>query len=145
MPRLPDHRLALEALDQHAALVVQLEVHRPDHPLAAALAQPRLAAAEQRVEHLLVVLELEEPEHPPAAVVELVEGVVDLGGDPPDHAPAAAREEVLGLAVLEVRVQPPVQEHVALELQRRDPGRPRVQPERERDELRAGRAARAPA
>jgi hypothetical protein len=34
VPRLLDHRLALEALDQHARLVVDREVHRPDHVVA---------------------------------------------------------------------------------------------------------------
>ena len=45
-----------------------------------------------------------------------------------------ANEEVLGLAVLEERVQAARQEHVALELQRRDPRRVGVQPKWERHE-----------
>ncbi len=65
VPGLLDHRLALEALDQHPALVVELEVHRPDHPVAAAPAQPARRGLEQRVEHLLVVLELQKAEHSP--------------------------------------------------------------------------------
>ena len=48
VPRLQDHRAQVEALDQHAALVVHREVRGPDHPLAAALAQPRLGGVEQR-------------------------------------------------------------------------------------------------
>src|SRR5437588_12110147 len=98
MPGLLDHRLELEAVDEHAGLVGHLEVHRADHALAAALPEPAGGGLEQRVEHLLVVLELEEPEHPPAVSVELVEGAVDLRRDPADNAPVAAREEVFGLA-----------------------------------------------
>ena len=79
VPRLADERLALEALDQHAGLVVDLEAHRPHHAVTAARAAPRLGRGQQRVDDLLVVLELQEAEHAPAAAVELVEGEVDLG------------------------------------------------------------------
>ena len=41
VPGREDDRRALVALDQQAALVVGREVHRADHPVAAALAQPR--------------------------------------------------------------------------------------------------------
>jgi len=64
--------------------------------------------------------------------VELVEGVVDLGRDAPDDPPAAPRQEVLSLAVLEVRVRLAAQEQVALELERGNPRRSGVQPERQR-------------
>ena len=91
MPGLLDHRRAVEALDQHAALVVHREVHRPDHPVTAALAQPGLGGAQQRLEHLAVVDELEEAEHAPARAVELVEGEVDLRSDPADDLAVRAR------------------------------------------------------
>ena len=137
MPGLPDHRLEVEALDQHAGLVVHREVHRPDHAVAAALAQPaprRRRAA--RAQDLRVLLELEEAEHAPRVVVVVVEGAVDLGADPAHHAAVAAGEEELRLAVLEEGVEARAQEQVALELERGDPGRPvSMQPERQIDEF----------
>ena len=67
--------------------------------------------------------------------MKLVEGAVDLGGDPADDPAVASGQEVLGLAVGEVRVELAGQERVALELQRRDPRSPGVKAERQRDEL----------
>ncbi|RDJ93436.1 hypothetical protein B4Q13_21905, partial [Lacticaseibacillus rhamnosus] len=78
---------------------------------------------------------LEEAEHPGPAAVELVVGEVDLGGDPADHAAVAAGGEVLGFAVLEGGVQPAAEELVALQLQRRHPGRALVEAERQVDEF----------
>ncbi len=136
LPGLADHRLALEALDQHAALVVHGEVHRADHAVAPALAQPLGGGVEQRGERLGVLLHLEEAEHPPGVVVELVEGGVDLRAHAADGTAVAPGQEELALAVLEERVQPAGQEHVPLELEGRDPGRPdSMQPERQIDEL----------
>jgi hypothetical protein len=94
----------LVALDQHAALVVGREVHRADHPVAPALAQPALGGAEQRRGGLGVVLALEPAEQAPVVALELVEVAIDVGADPPDGAPVAPGEEVLGLGVLEERV-----------------------------------------
>ena len=48
VPGRQDDRRQLVALDQHPALVVGREVHRPDHALAAALAQPASAASAAR-------------------------------------------------------------------------------------------------
>ena len=135
MPALADQRFELEALDQDPALVVQREVHRPDHLGASARPQPGLGRAQQRVEHLRVLLELEEAEHPGAAAVEAVVGEVDLGADPAHDPPLAAGEEVLGFAVAEVGVQPAVEEDATLEPQRRHPRGALVQPEGELDEL----------
>ena len=73
VPGLADHRLALESLDQDAALVVHREVHRADHAVAATLAEPGRRGVEERPRHLGVVLELEEAEHAPGVVVEVVE------------------------------------------------------------------------
>ena len=107
----------------------------PDHPLHAARAQPRLGGVEQRLQHLLVVLELEEAEPAPVLLLVVVEGVVDLGGDPSHDAPVASGEEVLGLAVAEERVHAPVQEQPALELRRGHPQRVvSMQPEGQVDE-----------
>ena len=133
MPRLADHRLELETLDQDAALVVQGEVHRAEHLLATARRQPPLGCPEQRLEQLLVVLELQEAEHARPAVVEAVVRVVDLGAHTADDASAAARQEVLGLAVLEVGVQVPAQEDPALQSKGGHPGRPAVQTKRQLD------------
>src|SRR6185312_7049673 len=83
---------------------------------------------------LLVVLQLEEAKHAPAALVQLVEGMIDLSADPADHPLAAQGEEVLGLAVLEVGIELAVEEEAALELQRRDPGGASVQAVRKIDE-----------
>ena len=131
MPGLADHRLALEALDQHAALVVHREVHRADHPVAAALAQPALGGVEERGRHLRVVLELEEPEHAPRVRVEVVERGVDLRADPARHPPVAAREEELRLAVLEEGPRARVEEQPPLYAKRGNPlFLVRVQPER---------------
>ena len=65
----------------------------------------------------------------------LVEGAVDLGADPADDAAIAPGEEQLRIAVLEERVELAVEVRVALQLQRRDPLGPSVQPERQLDEL----------
>ena len=95
VPGLLDHRLALVALDQHAALVVHREVHRADHPVAATLAQPGRGGVEERRRHLGVVLELEEAEVPPGVALVLVERAVDLGADPAHHPAVAAGQEQL--------------------------------------------------
>ncbi len=135
MPWLADHRAQLEALDQHAALVVHGEVRRTDHALASAPAQPRRGGVEQRLGDLGVVLELEEAEPAPTAVVLVVEGVVDLRGDAPDHTAVAAREHVGRLTVGEIGVHPAVEEQAPLDLQRRHPHRlVSMQPERKVDE-----------
>ena len=111
------------------------EVRRADHPFLAALAQPAGGRVEQRLQHLLVVLELEEPEPAPVLALVVVEGVVDLGADAADDAPVAAGEEVLGFAVAEEGVHPPVQEQAPLELQRWHPLRVvSMQAERQVDE-----------
>src|SRR4051795_3478950 len=135
-PGLLDERLALEALDEHAGLVVHREVHRADHAVAPALPQPRRGRVEQRGEHRGVVLELEEAEHAPLVAVGGVEGVVDLSADAPGHAARAARQEQPRVAVREERVLAPAEERVALQTQRGDPlRRGRVQPEGKLDEL----------
>ena len=121
VPRLADHRLAVESLDQHAALVVHREVHRADHPVAAALAEPVRRRVEQGPRRLRVVLQLEEAEHPPGVVVEVVERGVDLGADPAHHAAVAARQEQLRLTVLEERVEARAEEQPALYPQRGNP------------------------
>ena len=57
--------------------------------------------------------------------MEVVVGPIDLGGDPTHHPAVAASQKILGLRMGEVGVQPPVQEHVALQLERPDPRRAR--------------------
>ena len=52
---------------------------------------------------------------------------LDLRGDPSDHPCPTAGQEVFGLPVGEVRVHLPGEEHVTLELERRHPGRARMQ------------------
>src|SRR4051794_29837173 len=136
MPRLLDERLALEALDEHARLVVHREVHRADHAVARAPPQPRRGRLEQGGEDRRVVLELEEAEHAPRVVVGGVERVVDLGADPPHDAARAAGDEQARVAMREERVLAAAEERVALQTQRGDPlWRGRVQPERKLDEL----------
>ena len=126
----------VEALDQHPALVVHREVHRADHAVAAALAQPGLGRVEQRRGHLRVVLELEEAEQAPVVVLVVVEGAVDLGADPADHAAVAAGQEELRLGVLEEGVEARVQEQPPLDSKRGHPVRlVSMEPERELDEL----------
>ena len=70
LPGLLDKGFAVEALDQHASLLVHGEVHRTDHAVAPALAQPTRCRIEQGVEDLLVLFGLEEAELAP--VVALV-------------------------------------------------------------------------
>ena len=110
VPALEDHRRAVVALDEQAALVVGREVHRADHPVAAALAQPRRGGLEQRAGDLRVVLALEEAEQPPVVALELVEVAVDVGADPAHELSVPPGQEVLGLGVLEERVLLPVEE-----------------------------------
>ena len=136
MPCLADHRLELEALDQHAALVVHREVHRADHAVAPALGEPGGRRVEQRAHHLDVVLQLEEPEHAPGVALVLVERAVDLSADAAHHPPVATGEEQLGLAMLEERARTRTQEQLTLDLERGNPLLGvRVQPERELDEF----------
>jgi hypothetical protein len=123
VPVREDDRRALVALDQQAALVVGREVHRTDHPVAAAFAQPGLRRAKQCVRRLARVLAFEEAEHPPAVVLELVEAVVDVRGDAPDRLAVAPGEEVLGLGVLEERVALAVEPLADVHRERRDPAR----------------------
>ena len=145
MPRHLDQRRALEAVDQHPALVVHREVHRADHAIAAARPQPLLGGGQQGGQDLRVVLELEEAEHAPARAVVGVEEVVELGADAADDAAVAPRQEQLRVALGEERVVAPAEEQVALQPQGRHPDRrTRVQPERELDERRAGHEARGP-
>ena len=136
VPGLLDHRAQLVSLDQDAALFVHREVRGPDHPLHPARPQPCLGGAQQGLQHLLVVLELEEPVPAPLLLLVVVERVVDLGGDPSHDPPVAPGDEVLGLAMAEERVHPPVQEQPALELRQGDPQRVvSMQSERQVDEL----------
>ena len=90
----------LEALDQHSALLVDDQVERADHAVAAVLLQPRGRGVEQRIGDLLVVLEVEEPEESPAVAVEAVEVLVVLSTDPADHAAVPPGQEELAVAVL---------------------------------------------
>src|SRR5262245_58649237 len=136
VPRLPHHRLAVVALDQNAALVVHREVHRPEHPVAPAVAQPAGRRVQECLERLLVALDLEEAEHPRPALVEVVEGVVDLGARAADDAAVALGQEELRLGVLEEGVEARIQEQPALDPEGWNPGGPvRVQAERQLDEL----------
>src|SRR3954470_977916 len=136
VPRLLDQRLALEAVDQDAGLVVHREVHGAHHAVAPAGRVPGGRRVEQRGEHLGVVLELEEGEHPPRVVMGGVERVVELGRDPAHDAAGAAGQEQARVAVGEEGVLPAAEERVALDAQRGHPLRGgRVQPERKLDEL----------
>ena len=49
-----------------------IEVHRADHAVAAALAQPARRGVEQRVDDLLIILEVEKAEEAPAVVWKLL-------------------------------------------------------------------------
>ena len=128
---------ALEALDQHAALVVHREVDRADHVgRARARAASRRRRRAARGSTSGSSSSSRKPNMPQRLLVEGVEVVVVLGRDAPDHALAATGEEQLRVAVREERVQPPVEEQPALQAQRRHPdGRSRVQPVRQLDEL----------
>ena len=90
--------------DQDADLVVGREVHRADHPVAPALAQPSLGGVQQRTRRLGVVLALKPAKQAPLVVLELVEVPIDVGADTTDRPPVAIGEEVLRLGVLEERV-----------------------------------------
>ena len=98
--------------------------------------QPALRGGEQGGQDLGVVLELQEAEHPRLVAVVGVPGLVDLRADAPHDAAVAPGQEQLGVAVLEERVEAPVQEQAPLDPQRGDPVlRGRVQAVRELDEL----------
>ncbi len=105
VPGLADHRVALEALDHDAALVVHREVHRADHPVALALAVPALGGASSAPAASWSFSHSKKPHMPQRGAVELVVGVVDVGADASDDAAVAAGEEQLRLAVLEERIE----------------------------------------
>src|SRR5206468_12307710 len=107
--RLADLGLQLEALVEDPALLVHDEVHRADHPVTSALAQPVLGRRQQSVEYVGVVFELEKAEQAPAVALELVERPIDLDADPAHHPPVAPGEEQLGLAMAEEGIQLAVQ------------------------------------
>jgi hypothetical protein len=111
----------LVTLDQQTALVVGREVHRADHPVAPALAQPTLRGVQQRTGSLGVVLTLEPAEQAPLVVLEAVEVPIDVRADPPDCPAIAPGEEVLRFGVLEEGVLLPVQPLLDVHQQRRDP------------------------
>ena len=104
MPVLEDLRHQLVAFDEHAALVVRGEVERTQHPVAVPRAQPRLGGVEQRLRDRRIALGLVEPEQAPAVVLELVQPIVDVSGDPSDGNAVAVGDEVLSFGVLEERV-----------------------------------------
>src|SRR5437763_7015918 len=136
MPGLLDHRLALEALDQHPRLVVHREVHRTHHAVPPALPEPVGGGVQQRGQRLGVLLELQEAEHAPAVVVEVVKGVVALGADPAGHAAVPAGQEELRVGVLEVGVEALREEQPPLQPQRGNPDRlVSMQSVRQLDEL----------
>ena len=91
----------LVAGDQHADLVVGREVHRADHPVPAALAQPAHRGIQQRARRLGIVLALEPPEQTPSVALKLVEVLIDVRADTPDRPPLAIGKEILRLRVLE--------------------------------------------
>ena len=137
MPGLLDHRLAVEALDQQAALVVHREVHRADHVVAPVRAQPRAAAASSSGGRMSgASSSSRKPNMPQRWPWKRVELVVVLGRDPAHDAPVALGQEQLRVAVREERVLAAHQEDPALQPQRGDPDPgARVQPVRELDEL----------
>ena len=126
VPRLADHRLELEALDQHAALLVD-DRSRTDRSCGRGRCalQPGAAASSSASSDLLVVLELEEAEEPQRLPWNSLKSLSYWALIAPDDATVAPRQEELGVAVLEERVQLAVEVGVALELERRDPGRAR--------------------
>ena len=135
MPGAEDDRRALVAFDQQAALVVGREVHRADHAVAPARAQPLLGGVQQRARGLGVVLALKPAEQPPLVVLKLVEVVVDVRADPPNHSPVAVGQEELGLGVLEERVLLTIQPLLEVHQQRRHPvGLVAIQPPGKLDE-----------
>src|SRR3954470_6323153 len=141
LPRLLDHRLALEPVDQHARLVVHGEVERADHLAAVALAQPRLGGGHQSARCLVVVLALEEAEDAPVVALVLVEVAVDLSADPADRLVAPPGDEQLRVAVLEEGVLLAAQELLALEDERGHPlGRVTINAPRKPDEANQVRA-----
>ena len=142
LPRFTDQRALVEPLDEDPALVVEGEVGRADHALAALGAKPLLGRAEQRVRCLGVVLELEEAEPAPLRLVEVVVGMVDMrayaahGVRSRAVRAGAPREEVLRLAVAEERVHAAVEEEPTLDLERGHPlGMVSMQAERQVDEV----------
>ena len=114
--RAEDHRRAVEALDEHAALVVGREVHRADHPVAARAraATPRRrraarAAASGSSSHS------KKPNRPQRLSWNSLKLRSTWALMRPTDAAVAPGEEVLGLAVLEERVLVAVEELLALE------------------------------
>ena len=135
VPVLEHLRHQLVAFDEQPALVVGGEVHRAKDPVSPALVQPGLGGVEQRSGDRRVTLGLVEAEQPPLVVLELVQPMIDVGGDPPDRLAVTPGQEVLGLGVLEERVAAPVEVAAPFGDQRRDPARrSTVQPPREPDE-----------
>ncbi len=122
-------------LDQQAAFMVGGEVERAEHAVTLALAQPALGGVQQRGGGGGIALALEEAEQAPAVVLELVQSVIDVRGDPPDGLSVTPGEEILRLGVLEEWVATAIDVPPAFGQQRRNPVRlPPVEPPRQPDE-----------
>ena len=105
VPGLEDHRRLVEALDQDPALVVHREVHRAEHPLAAALAQP--AAWRRRSARATTSgssLGSKKPNMPSLPPWNSSQRWSMWAVIRPTTSPSRSAEEELGLGVLEPRV-----------------------------------------
>src|SRR5580704_15949689 len=95
-----EHGGVLEALDEHADLLVRVERHRAVDALHALLAQPALGALEQGARDVLVVDRVEVAEVAGVVLPRVEPGAVDGGGGPADEAAVLPRGEERDLRVL---------------------------------------------
>jgi hypothetical protein len=97
-------RRGVEALDETAALLVDVEAIRAADPLHAALFDPRFGPREELAREVGVVDGVEEAEEAGVVLVAREVLAIDLGGDAPDGLAAPVRDPAGALGVLEERV-----------------------------------------
>src|SRR6185369_7620711 len=114
------NRLAVEAVDQQADLLVDRQAERSGHPLHGLGAQPVLGRLEQGGEDRWIVLRHQAAEMASVVGVALEIGAVDLGSDAADHLAATAGEEESDLDMPEQRILLRREGLVALDVEMRN-------------------------
>jgi hypothetical protein len=92
-----EHRRRIEALDQHADLVIDGEVHRPANGIEAARLQKTARVVEERAGNIRVVDRIEESEESDFVLMELVMQAVEDGTNPSEDFAGLRRASQIGL------------------------------------------------
>ena len=103
-PRATGEPAVLDAVDRHAELLLRGPADRSGHRGGALVREPRLGGVEQRASHIVVVGHVEEAE-PTGGVT----APGDVRRDPPHRHSGTTRQQVGGVAPVEVGVPPGVE------------------------------------